>query len=114
MRLKLERGDGAPRMGNEYGVFDETTGKSVGTISFDKVSGAGHRSYPTRTIRLFDSKYIGIFNTHMECVAFVKGVEVVLDHMLKVKNIKSAKSLLSHMLEAKEKAAEPGQQTSDD
>jgi hypothetical protein len=69
------------RTGNEYGVFDETTGKCVGTVSFDKVSRASHKSYPTRTIRLFDSKYVGIFNTHMECVAFVKGVEVVLDCM---------------------------------
>jgi hypothetical protein len=68
---------------------------------------ASHKSYPTRTIRLFDSKYVGIFNTHMECIAFVNGVEVVLDHMLKVKDVKSAKSLLNHMLEAKEKPAEP-------
>jgi hypothetical protein len=78
MRLKLERGDAAQRTGNEYGVFDETTGKCVGTVSFDKVPRVGEKSYPSRTIRLFDSKYVGIFNTHMECVAFVKGVEVVL------------------------------------
>jgi hypothetical protein len=37
-----------------------------------------------------------------ECVAFVKGVEVVLDYMLKVKDVKSAKSLLNQMLEARE------------
>src|SRR5215472_14131539 len=53
MRLLLERVS-TRRTGNEYGVFDETTGKCVGTISFDKVPGAGHKSYPTRTIRLFD------------------------------------------------------------
>ena len=105
MRLLLERVS-ARRTGNEHGVFDETTGKCVGT-GFDKVPRASHKSYPTRTIRLFDSKYVGIFNTHMECVAFVKGVEVVLDYMLKVKNVKSAKSLLNHMLEARENAAEP-------
>jgi hypothetical protein len=60
------------------------------TVSFEKVPGTGHKSYPTRTrtIRLFDSKYVGIFNTHMECVAFVKGVEVVLDYMLKMKDVK--------------------------
>ena len=107
MRLKLERDDGARRTGSEYGVVDETTGKCVGTVSFDKVPRGGHKSYPTRTIRLFNSKYVGIFNTRMECVAFVKGVEVVLDYMLKVKDVKSAKSLLNHMLEAKEKPAEP-------
>jgi hypothetical protein len=106
MRLLLERVS-TRRTGNEYGVFDETTGKCVGTVSFDKVPRANHKSYPTRTIRLFDSKYVGIFNTHMECVAFVKGVEAVLGHMLKVKDVKSAKSLLNHMLEVKEKPAEP-------
>jgi hypothetical protein len=109
IRLKLERGDGARRTGNEYGVFDETTGTCVGTVSFDKGPHAGHKSYPTRTIRLFDSKYVGTFNTHMECVAFVKGVEVVLDYMLKAKDVKSAKSLQNHMLEVKEKPAEPEQ-----
>ena len=57
MRLKLERGGGARRTGNEYGVFDKTTGKCVGTVSFEKVPGTGHKSCPTRTIRLFDSKY---------------------------------------------------------
>ena len=78
-----------------------------GTVSFAKVPGTGHKSYPTRTIRLFDSKYVGTFNTHMECVAFIKGVEVVLDYMPKVKDVKSAKSLLNQMLEAKENPAEP-------
>jgi len=108
MRLKLQRGDAhSTRTTSEYGVFDEVTGKCVGTVSFDKVPRRGHKSYPTRTIRLFNSKYVGIFNTHMECVAFVKGVEVVLDYMLKVKDVKSAKALLNHMLEAKEKPAEP-------
>jgi hypothetical protein len=84
MRLKLDRGDahGTVRTGGEYGVFGET-GTCVGTVSFDKVPRVGHKSYPTRTIRLFDSKYVGIFNTHMECVALVKGVEVVLDYMLR-------------------------------
>jgi hypothetical protein len=56
MRLKLESGDGARRTGNEYGVFDETTGECIGTISFDKVPRADHKSYLIRTIRLFDSK----------------------------------------------------------
>jgi hypothetical protein len=106
MRLLLGRVS-TRRTGNEYGVFDEATGKCVGTVSFDKVIRANHKSYPTKTIRLFDSKYVGIFNTHMECVAFVKGVEVVLEYMLKVKDVKSAKSLLNHMLEAKERPAEP-------
>jgi hypothetical protein len=43
MRLLLERVS-TRRRGNEYGVFDETTGKSVGTVSFDKVPRASHKS----------------------------------------------------------------------
>jgi hypothetical protein len=56
MRLLVERVS-TRRTGNEYGVFDEATGKCVGTVRFDKVPRVGHKSYPTRTIRLFDSKY---------------------------------------------------------
>jgi len=36
----------------------------------------------------------------MRCL--VKGVEVLLDYMLKINRVKSAKSLLNHMPEAKE------------
>jgi hypothetical protein len=50
MRLKLERGDRARRTGNEYGVFDETTGKCVGTVSVDRTF-RDYKSYPARTIR---------------------------------------------------------------
>jgi len=38
----------------------------------------------------------------MECVAFVKGVEAVLNYMLEVKDVKGVRSALHHMLEAKE------------
>jgi hypothetical protein len=31
---------------------------------------------------LFNEKYVGQFDTHAECVAFAKGVEVVLNHMI--------------------------------
>ena len=55
-----------------------------------------------RTIRLFDSKYVGSFNTHTECVAFVKGAEAVLNYMLEAKDVKGVRSALHHMLEAKE------------
>jgi hypothetical protein len=63
MRLKLERDDGARRTGSKHGIVDETTGKCVGTVSFDKAPRAGHKSYPTRTIRLFDSKYTSASST---------------------------------------------------
>ena len=68
MRLILER----VSTPNEYGIFDEVTGKCVGTVSVERVH-RGHKRYPPRTIRLFDSKYVGSFNTHTACVAFVKG-----------------------------------------
>ena len=37
----------------------------------------------------------------MEWVAFVKGVEAVLNYMLEAKDVKGLKSVLDHMLEAK-------------
>jgi hypothetical protein len=52
--------------------------------------------------RLFDSKYVGSFNTHTECVAFVKGVEAVLNYMLEAKDVKGLRIVRDHMLEAKE------------
>ena len=55
-------------------IDDEDTGKSVGGI----VYGTGPRS---RSISLF-GKYRGTFATHEECVAFTKGVEAVLNHMI--------------------------------
>ena len=38
----------------------------------------------------------------MECVAFAKGVETMLNYMLEAKDMSGAKSVLNHMLEAKE------------
>ena len=101
MRLVLERVS-ARRTDNEYGIFDEVTGKCVGTVSIERAPRVGNIRYPTRVIRLFDSKYISSFNTHMECVAFVKGVEALLSYMLEAKDVKGLKSALNNMLEAKE------------
>ena len=36
----------------------------------------------TRLISLFGGKYTGEFDTHEECVAFAKGVESVLNHIV--------------------------------
>ena len=54
MRLKLERDDGARRMRSEYGVFDEATGKCVGTV---QLQGAPWRpqELPHKDIRLYNS-----------------------------------------------------------
>jgi pentatricopeptide repeat protein len=38
----------------------------------------------------------------VECVAFVKGVEALLNCMLEAKDVKGVKSVLKDMLEAKE------------
>jgi len=101
MRLKLERVEGyhTGRTSYQYSVFDELTGKSIGTINNDRYIG---KRRVTRTVQLFDRKYSGSFDTHSECVAFLKGVEVVLNHILKVKDVTSVNALLNHMLEAKE------------
>jgi hypothetical protein len=63
-------------------VTDLDTGKAVGTIE------GRHKStyldgLPRRTISLFDGKYVGRFDDHAECVAFAKGVEAVLNYLLK-------------------------------
>jgi hypothetical protein len=64
---------------------------STAYLTKSPASHCGHKRYPTRTIRLFDSKYIGSFNTHTECVAFVKGVEAVLNYMLEAKDVKGCR-----------------------
>jgi hypothetical protein len=54
MRLLLERVS-TRRTGNEYGVFDEATGKCVGTVSFDKVPRRRPQELPHKdhsTVRL--------------------------------------------------------------
>jgi hypothetical protein len=93
MRLKLERVDpqytGKPSY--RYGVFDEVTGKCVGSVYVDRFIG---KRRVARTVLLFDKKYSGSFNTHVECVAFVKGVEAVLNHALKAKDATSVNAVL--------------------
>jgi hypothetical protein len=37
----------------------------------------------------------------MECIAFVKGVEALLNYMLEARDVKGLKSVLNNMLEAK-------------
>ena len=100
MRLKLERVDaGTGKTSYQYGVFDEVTGRCVGTINIDRSIG---KRRVARTVSLFDKKYSGSFDTHAECVAFVKGVEAVLNHILKVKDATSVSTVLNHMPEVKE------------
>ena len=99
MRLVLDKFS-ARGTADEYGISDEVTGKCVGTVSIGQAASIRHKRYPARTIRLFDSEQISKFNTHMECVAFVKGVEAVLNYMLEAKDT-NLNSALNHMLEVK-------------
>jgi hypothetical protein len=55
-------------------VIDETTGKAVGVIMY-----WGDQQ---RLISLFDDKYTGLFLTNEECIAFAKGVEEVINHLI--------------------------------
>jgi hypothetical protein len=70
-------------MPSQYGVFDEVTGKRVGAVTIDRHVG---KRRVFRTVALFDERYSGSFDTHTECIAFVKGVEAVLNDILKAKN----------------------------
>jgi hypothetical protein len=100
MRLILDRVS-TPRRTDEYGIRDEVTGKCIGAVGIERAPRIGHQRYPTRTIRLFDSKHISSFNTHMECVAFVNGVEAVLNYMLEAKDVQGLNLALNRMLDVK-------------
>jgi hypothetical protein len=62
------------------------------------------KELPHRVIQLFNWKYMGY--THAECVVFVKGVEAVLNYLLKADDAKSAKSSEAHA-RSEGKPAEP-------
>jgi hypothetical protein len=54
-------------------IMDEDTDEEVGEVRFEK--GVG------RHVTLY-GRYKGTVQTHEECVAFVKGVETVLEYMI--------------------------------
>jgi hypothetical protein len=75
MRLSVPKWDIRSHSGLTEGVTDEDSGRCVGSIS--------HSHHPKgRLISLFDGKYVGSFERYDECVAFAKGVEAVLNHMI--------------------------------
>ena len=72
------RGGYPTRVMFETDVIDEDTGKKVGFVEAE-------RSPAKRSISLFGGKYKATFNSnvsHLECDAFAKGVEAVLNHMV--------------------------------
>jgi hypothetical protein len=56
-------------------VIDKETGKVVGFVYQENKPAK-------RYISLFDGKYVGHFDDIGRCVAFAKGVEAVLNHMV--------------------------------
>ena len=93
MRLKVPKVDARTVLGSSmrHEIIDEDSGRAVGYFN----AGQGSESWsvrsrrnPSRYVNLFDGKYCGEFESHEECAAFVKGVEVVLTHMV-LKNDKS-------------------------
>ncbi len=74
MRLRITEHDQCDQTMYSVPVIDEETNKAAGQVIFSQYQG--------RSIYLFDEKYKGKFGTHAECVAFAKGVEAVLNHMI--------------------------------
>ena len=70
--------------GEHADVVDLDTGKTVGRVTSGNREYKGNQRFPSRSISLFEKKYIGQFNSNEECAAFAKGVEAVLNHMVSV------------------------------
>jgi hypothetical protein len=79
MKLKVPNFDGRTRMADfPHKVMDSDTDKAIGSIQGHQGASLGQ----SWSISLFDGKYNGAFESHNECVAFAKGVEAVLNHMV--------------------------------
>jgi hypothetical protein len=74
MRLRIAEHDQRDKAIYSVPVIDEETDKRIGLVISSR--------YHCRSVYLFDEKYKGEFGTYAECVAFVKGVESVLNHMV--------------------------------
>lgn len=76
MRLTVEKRDLRWMDGGVVEIVDENgpAGDGVGQVRYEK--GVG------RHISLYGGRYTGTVQTHEECVAFIKGVETVLNYMI--------------------------------
>jgi hypothetical protein len=63
--------------------MDLDSGNAVGSLMTKQGSSASDTRTPSRTIKLL-GKYSGHFESHDECVAFAKGVEEVLNYMMRM------------------------------
>jgi hypothetical protein len=73
MNLSVPKDHVATMDGLTADVIDEDTNDVVGEIRFEKSVG--------RHVELF-GRYKGTVQSHEECVAFVKGVQAVLEYMI--------------------------------
>ncbi len=82
MRLVFEAFDGRKRTSRT--ILDKDTGHPVGCI---RTNGNGSGGID---ISLFGGKYRGSFKSNAEVCAFIKGIEVVLNHMTYMPNLDAA------------------------
>jgi hypothetical protein len=83
MRLEIEKTD-ARSDGKSFKVIDADSRQVVGKVFASKRAAYPEDWEHNRSISLFGGKYEGSFNTDSECQAFIKGVEVVLNHMVTI------------------------------
>jgi hypothetical protein len=77
MNIQIPLIDLRSQLTGSTSIKDADTGKDIGALRYGRQGG--------RTVSLFDGKYQRTFDTHEECCAFAKGVEVVLEHMVHIK-----------------------------
>jgi hypothetical protein len=87
MRIEVPWVDARTYRGGSRAVKDLDSDQTIGSIRIQQGGYYGpadddiRRRSHTRQLTLFD-KYQGSFDTHEECVAFAKGVEEVLNHVV--------------------------------
>jgi hypothetical protein len=83
MRFNVPEADARKNDGRTFVVTDLDSGNPAGNITTGKGVSCcmGTVRFYTRRISLL-GKYHGGFDSHAECVAFAKGVEAVLNHMM--------------------------------
>jgi hypothetical protein len=83
MDIHVPRIDGRTRMGDmRHPIIDHETGQRIGTLECRQGTWTNNKRYHSRTIYLFDDKIRGSFETHAECVAFAKGIEVAINQII--------------------------------